>query len=87
MVAVGGDVTVNGTVNKAVVAVGGDVTAASTASIGSGMKPDDTAIVAVGGATHVESGASVTGKITKVDGLSWSGVGSASRITVRGRGT
>jgi hypothetical protein len=77
VVAVGGDVTVNGTVNKAVVSVGGDVTAASTASIGSGMKPGDTAIVAVGGATHVESGAGVTGKITKVNGLSWSGVGSA----------
>jgi hypothetical protein len=77
VVAVGGDVTVNGTVNKAVVAVGGDVTAAPSANIGSGMKADDTAIVAVGGATHVESGASVTGKVTKVDGLSWSGVGGA----------
>jgi len=77
VVAVGGDVTVNGTVNKGVVSVGGDVTAASNASIGSGMKADDTAIVAVGGATHVQSGASVTGKITKVNGLSWSGVGGA----------
>ena len=77
VVAVGGDVTVNGTVNKAVVAVGGDVTVASTASVGSGMKADDTSIVAVGGATHVASGAGVTGKITKVDGLSWSGVGTA----------
>jgi len=77
VVAVGGDVTVNGTVNKGVVSVGGDVTATSNASIGSGMKADDTAIVAVGGATHVQSGASVTGKITKVEGLSWSGVGSA----------
>lgn len=77
VVAIGGDVKINGTVNKAVVAVGGDVTATSGSSIGSGMKQGDTAIVAVGGKTTVEPGASVTGKVTKVDGLSWSGVGSA----------
>jgi hypothetical protein len=77
VVAVGGDVTVNGTVKKAVVAVGGDVTVAPGASVGSAMKPGDSAIVAVGGKTVVQPGAAVTGKVTKVEGLSWSGVGGA----------
>ena len=77
VVAIGGDVTVNGTVKNAAVAVGGDVTAGPNASIGSDMKAGDTSVVAVGGKTTVEPGASVTGKVTKVNGLSWSGVGSA----------
>jgi hypothetical protein len=84
VVAVGGDVTVNGTVNKAVVAVG-DVTAALSASIGSGMKAT-TRRCRRGRATHVESGASVTAKVTKVDGLSWSGGVAPLRITAPGRG-
>ena len=75
VVAVGGDVKVNGTVDKAVVSVGGDVTAASTAGMGSGMKATDSSIVSVGGKTIVEPGATVTGKVNKVSGLSWSGVG------------
>ncbi len=77
VVAIGGNVTVNGTVKKAAVAVGGDVTLAPGASVGSAMKPTDSSIVAVGGKTTVPADATVTGKVTRVEGLSWSGVGTA----------
>jgi hypothetical protein len=75
VVTVGGDVMVNGSVSKAVVSVGGDVTVASTASVGSGMKAGDSSVVTVGGKATVDPGAAVTGKVSKVTGLSWSGVG------------
>lgn len=72
IIAIGGDVTVAGTVTDTVVAVGGDVDLRPTATVGSGGSADDTSIVLVGGTLTRASGATVQGQVSNVSG-GWAG--------------
>ena len=64
IIAIGGDVTVAGTVTNTIVAVGGNVDLQPTATVGSGGSADDTSIVLVGGTLTRASGATVEGQVT-----------------------
>jgi hypothetical protein len=72
VIAIGGDVTIAGTVRTAVAAVGGDVRLERTAEVGTTAQPDDTAIVLVGGTLTQAPGATVVGDVSTVTG-SWAG--------------
>jgi hypothetical protein len=72
VIAIGGDVSVAGTVRTTIVAVGGDVRLASTAVVGSDAQRTDTSVVLVGGSLDQDPGATVTGETNRVSG-SWSG--------------
>lgn len=72
VIAIGGNVTVAGTVRTSIVAVGGDVRLDRTAVVGSAMQPGDTSIVLVGGTLTRAPGAQVTGQVSNVSG-SWAG--------------
>jgi len=67
-VAVGGDVTVVGTVEETIVAVGGDVKLKPTAVVGSEAKDGDAAVVLVGGRLYRDEGAQLLGDTTTVKG-------------------
>jgi hypothetical protein len=67
-VAVGGDVTVVGTVEETIVAVGGDVKLKPTAAVGSEAKDGDAAVVLVGGRLYRDEGAQLLGDTTTVKG-------------------
>ncbi len=67
-VAVGGDVTVVGTVEETVVAVGGDVKLKPTALVGSEGKDGDAAVVLVGGRLYRDEGAQLLGDTTTLKG-------------------
>lgn len=71
-VSVGGDVTVEGTVEKRVVSVGGDIRLLDGAVVGSRNSEQDTAIVLIGGALTRAPDATVTGEQTNVKG-DWMG--------------
>jgi|GEM_PF-1668273 len=69
VVAVGGDVIVEGVVAESVVAVAGDVTIRANARVGYDRPGhDDAAIVSVFGDVIVESGADVSGRVVDVGG-------------------
>lgn len=72
IIAIGGNVTIAGTVKSTVVAVGGDVRLAPTAVIGSDAKSGDTSLVLVGGTLQRAAGSVQTGDTTRVTG-SWTG--------------
>lgn len=72
IIAVGGDVTVAGTVTDTVVAVGGDVTLQPTATVGTGGTASDTSVVLVGGTLTRAPGASVEGEVSNVS-AGWAG--------------
>lgn len=72
VIAVGGDVSVAGTVKKTIVAVGGDVSLQPTAKVGTDLKSGDTAVVLVGSDLTKATGAAVTGDTSTVTG-SWAG--------------
>jgi hypothetical protein len=72
VIAIGGDVTVAGTVKNTIVAVGGDVHLQSGASVGSDAKSGDSSIVLVGGDLTKAAGATQQGKTSTVSG-SWAG--------------
>jgi len=67
-VAVGGDVTVVGTVEETVVAVGGDVKLKPTAVVGSEAGDGDATVVLVGGRLYRDEGAQLLGDTTTVKG-------------------
>ncbi len=68
VVVVGGDLLIQGTVVNVAVVVFGDVTVASGARVGSGVNPDDAAIVSVFGQVTVQDGAKVRGRTVDVGG-------------------
>ncbi len=68
VVVVGGDVLVQGTVNKVLAVVGGNLTIGPHASIGAGISPDDAAIVSVFGNVYREGGGAVYGRTVDVAG-------------------
>ena len=68
VVVVGGDLLIQGTVYNVVVVVFGDITVADGARVGSGVNPDDAAIVSVFGQVTVQSGAEVRGRTVDVAG-------------------
>ena len=72
VIAIGGDVTVGGTVENAIVAVGGDVRLQPTAVVGTDVGSGDSSIILVGGTLTRAEGAAVTGDISRVTG-SWAG--------------
>ncbi len=72
VVAIGGNVTVAGTVRTSIIAVGGDVRLNRTAVVGSSVQQADTSIVLVGGSLDQAQGARVTGQVSNVTG-SWAG--------------
>lgn len=72
VIAIGGDVSVGGTVKSTIVAVGGDVHLLSTADVGSEAGGGDTSVVLVGGTLTRAQGATVTGDVSRVSG-SWAG--------------
>ena len=67
VVVVGGDVVVQGTVNRALVVVGGSLIVGPQASIGAGVSSDDAALVSVFGDVNMEAGA-VVGRTVDVGG-------------------
>jgi hypothetical protein len=67
VIVVGGDVAVQGTVNRTLVVVGGNLTVGPNASIGAGVSPDDTAVVSVFGNVSIQVGA-VVGRMVDVGG-------------------
>jgi hypothetical protein len=70
VMAVGGNVTVAGTVRTVAVAIGGDVRIESGATVGGAMTPDDVVVVAVGGQIVTQPGARVMGRTMVVtDGV------------------
>ena len=72
VIAIGGDITVAGTVKNNITAVGGDVTLQSTARVGTEVDSGDTSIVLVGSDLTTASGATVRGDTSEVAG-SWTG--------------
>jgi hypothetical protein len=68
VVVVGGDLVVQGTVENVVVVVGGDLTIGPQARIGTGVNPDDAAVVSVMGDMVVEPGGLVVGRTVDVAG-------------------
>ena len=80
VIVVGGDATIQGTVENMVVVVGGDALVASGARIGVGQGPEDTAIVVVFGDVKVEAGATVNGRTRDVGSgvFNWMGVAAIS---------
>lgn len=69
VVAIGGRVTLAGTVRNAVVAIGGDVVMEPTSSVGGAATPADVAVVTVGGRLITQNGAQLMGKVvTTADG-------------------
>lgn len=68
VVVIGGDLTVQGTVNRSVVVVGGDATIGSTAKVGAGLTGSDHSVVVVFGKLTVENGATIFGQTTQVAG-------------------
>jgi hypothetical protein len=72
VIAIGGDVTVAGTVRNTIVAVGGDVDLAPTAQVGTDLSSGDSAVILVGGDLTRAQGATVQGDVSTVTG-SWAG--------------
>jgi hypothetical protein len=68
VVVVGGDVVVQGTVERVLVVVGGNLTVGPRAVIGRGVGPEDAAVVSVFGDVNVEAGGAVFGRTVDVAG-------------------
>ncbi|MFH1834188.1 MAG: hypothetical protein ABH877_04115 [bacterium] len=71
VIVVGGDLVVQGIIENVAVVIGGDLTIGRQARIGSGVNPDDAAVVSVLGDVVVEPGGVVVGRTVDVaDGIS-----------------
>ncbi|MFA4964673.1 MAG: hypothetical protein WC709_03420, partial [Thermoleophilia bacterium] len=71
VVSFGGDVTVAGTVDEAVVVFGADVHLLPTAVVGANMNAGDASLVLFGGTLTRDPGAQVVGDVQRFDGARW----------------
>lgn len=76
VVVFGGDLTVEGTVNRSVVVIAGNATIRSTANVGAALTGSDHSVTVVFGKLTTESGATIFGQTTDVAG--------GFRSTIRG---
>ena len=68
VVVFGGDLTVEGTVNRSVVVIAGNATISSTANVGAALTGSDHSVTVVFGKLTTESGATIFGQTTDVAG-------------------